>query len=305
MKMFKIGLRLMVGNVFNVTGSVIGWLKRASSSVSRGLNRVKRTAVENFFKDRPDFIEKLAAKAAAIRDSEERSICEEGLFGKTSQVTLHQQVLYCDDSGSMKDGRSGENRWTAQNELINRIACVSTRILPEGEGIYLRYINKDIPETYSLQLDEIPNIIKSFQPSGYTAIGTNLRTKILEPLVYHKLPNGLTRPLLVTVITDGAPTHESRSAFAEAIAECGNMLVKNGLPRESVKFLIGQVGTASAATAFLQELRKNPDIEDVVFVTKENLDAGYAQWERRADLDRWGSVVQRLVVTGLSQRLIL
>jgi hypothetical protein len=133
----------------------------------------------------------------------------------------------------MKDGRSGENRWTAQNELINRIACVSTRILPEGEGIYLRYINKDIPETYSLQLDEIPNIIKSFQPSGYTAIGTNLRTKILEPLVYHKLPNGLTRPLLVTVITDGAPTHESRSAFAEAIAECGNMLVKNGLPRES------------------------------------------------------------------------
>ncbi|XEV01111.1 hypothetical protein FSHL1_006398 [Fusarium sambucinum] len=248
---------------------------------------LKDTPLETFFKDRPDFIGELAEEAAALCECDECPICEGEIFRKTAQVTLHQQVLYCDDSGSMRDGKSGEKRWTAQNDLINRITSVTTRILPEGEGIYLRYINRDFPETHSLQPDEIPRIIQSFQPSGYTAIGTTLRTKILEPLVYHKLPNNLTRPLLVTVITDGAPTKEDRSSFADAISECGRNLVKNGFPRESVKFLIGQVGTAGEAKAFLKELRNDPDIKNVVFVTTQSLDAGYMQWENNADLDRW------------------
>ena len=109
---------------------------------------------------------------------------------KTAQVTLYQQVLYCgrhheaspsiycdtyrkDDSLSMKDGHRGENRCSAQNELINRIARVTTRTLSEGEGIYLRYINQGLPQSDSLKLDQIPNAIQSLQPFSDTPIGTN------------------------------------------------------------------------------------------------------------------------------------
>ncbi|RGP62532.1 ankyrin repeat [Fusarium longipes] len=229
---------------------------------------VEGTAIEKFFKDDPKFIEKLAEKAAALGESEDSAICKEDIFAKTAQVTLHQQVLYCDDSSSMKDSNKCEHRWTAQNELINRIARVTTRILPEGEGVYLRYISQTIEHSDSLKFEEIPRAIQTLKPSGNTPIGTNLKTKILEPLVYSKLPYGLKRPILISVITDGAPTKsvEKESTFVEAIEECGDRLEKNGLPRQSVKFLIGQVGTAEDAKNFLSQLRNNTKIEDVVFV---------------------------------------
>ncbi|KAF5982454.1 putative ankyrin repeat protein [Fusarium bulbicola] len=237
------------------------------------------TATERLLKGNPDFVRKLAEKAAALEDSEEHSIWKGGLLAKTAQVNLHQQVLYCgkhnnltvgiiadtwfaDDSSSI--GR--ENRWTVQNELIYRIARVTTRLLPEGEGIYLRYINQDVPESGSLRFDEMPNITKTLRPAGGTPIGTNLRSKVLNPFVYKRLPYDLKRPLLITVITNGAPSIEQKSAFVEAIKECGDKLEQNNLPRESVKFLVGRVGTAKAAKAFLDELRRDSQIAKVLFV---------------------------------------
>ncbi|RBA22420.1 hypothetical protein FPRO05_00767 [Fusarium proliferatum] len=247
------------------------------------------TAIEIFFKGNPYFVKRLAEKAAALDNGEEHSICKGGLLTKTAQVTLHQQVLYCDDSTSMRDGRGGNNRWSAQNNLIYHIARVTTLILPEGEGIYLRYINQDIPQSDSLEFDDIPIIINSLQPAGDTLIGTNLRRKILEPLVYKRLPYDLKRPLLITVITDGAPSSglEDRSSFAKAIKECGDKLEQNNLPRESVKFLVGQVGTGKAAMAFLDGLRQDFEIAKVVYVATESLDSGITQWEKNAGLDKW------------------
>lgn len=126
-----------------------------------------------------------------------------------------------------------EGRWDSQNQLINRIARVTTRILPEGEGVYMRYINQEIPSSDSLKFEELRDVVKPLTWGGDTPIGTNLKSKVLEPLVYSKLPSDLKRPLLVSIITDGMPDPEPRATLVNAIAECGDKLEAAGLPRES------------------------------------------------------------------------
>ncbi|VUC33279.1 unnamed protein product [Clonostachys rosea] len=244
------------------------------------------SAVERFFKKNPKFISDLAEKAASLADHAETPICNQELFPKTAQVTMHQQVLYCDDSVSMRNGHRGENRWDAQNQLINRIARVTTYILPEGEGVYLRYINQEIPNADSLSFQETADVIEPLKPDGDTPIGTNLKKKILEPLVYNKLPNDLERPLLISVITDGDPSREPRSTFVNAIVECGQRLQKAGLPRESVKFLVGQVGSATGARTFLNEVTNDPRIASVVFVASERFDAP-GRLGNDTNMDEW------------------
>ncbi|CAH0058706.1 unnamed protein product [Clonostachys solani] len=241
------------------------------------------TPAERFFKNNPKFIEELAVKAAFLADDITTSICNKDLLPKIAQVTMHQNVIYCDDSSSMKR----EGRWDSQNQLINRIARITTRILPEGEGIYMRYINQEIPNSDSLKFEELLDIVKPLTWGGDTPIGTNLKSKILQPLVYSKLPNDLKRPLLVSVITDGMPEPEPKDTFVDAIAECGDKLEAAGLPRESVKFMIGQVGSATAATKFLQDVGKEPRIQDVVFVASEKLDVITSGLENDWKMDEW------------------
>lgn len=243
----------------------------------------QNTPAARFFKNKPEFIEELAAKAAALADDPSTPIARKGFLPRTAQVTMHQQVLYCDDSSSMKLG----TRWDSQNMLINRIARITTRILPEGEGVYMRYINQQVVNADSLKFEELLEVIKPLNPEGNTPIGTNLRSKILEPLVYSKLPSNLERPLLISIITDGAPGLEPRNTLANAIAECGDKLEEAELPRESVKFLIGQVGVSDAATQFLEEISRDSRIADVVFVASEKLDVASSKLESDWAMDEW------------------
>lgn len=117
-----------------------------------------------------------------------------------------------------------------------KIAQITTRILPEGDGVALRFINQNVDNSEKLSLQQIGSTIEnmSWQRGGESAIGTSLRSKILEPLVYSKLqPKTFARPLLISVITDGNPTIEKEEAFVEAIKECGAKLQQAGYPRDS------------------------------------------------------------------------
>ncbi|CAG8711758.1 7144_t:CDS:2, partial [Dentiscutata erythropus] len=127
------------------------------------------------------------------------------------------------DSSSMK--RDG--RWDSQKKLIDQIIDITTKILPEGQGVALRFINQDVDNNSNLTLAEIRNILEpmSYKEGGNTEIGTYLKSKILEPLVYSKLESkSLERPLLISVITNGMPEEEKSSEFVDAILECGNKL---------------------------------------------------------------------------------
>ncbi|KAI8945826.1 hypothetical protein F4801DRAFT_107389 [Xylaria longipes] len=245
------------------------------------------TVLAPFFGDKIDYIVELALKAIGLEQDTSTCLgCEKYLL-KTMMVSLYQQVIYCDDSYSMER----EGRWEAQSRLVGKIAQITTRILPDGEGVALRFINQDVDPSSNLTVEDIKKIMEgtSWAPNGATQIGTYLKSKILEPLVYSKLKlNQLERPLLISVITDGMPSEENNSAFVDAIKECGNRLKIAGLPRESVKFMIGQIGTDPRATKFLDDLREKQEIADTVFVATEQLDKKFADlYAIEKDLDGW------------------
>ncbi|POG62503.1 uncharacterized protein OCT59_014427 [Rhizophagus irregularis] len=243
--------------------------------------------LERFFKGKKNYIKELAQKAADLKNDPSTPLGSKDLLPKTIKVTLRQQVIYCDDSSSMK--RDG--RWDSQKRLVDRIAKITTRILPEGQGVALRFINQDVDNNSNLTLAEIRNILEpmSYMPGGNTEIGTYLRSKILEPLVYSKLESkSLERPLLISVITDGMPEGEKSSEFVDAILECGNKLEGAKYPRESVKFMVGQIGTGKAAAKFLETIRNDTKIAESVYCTSDQLDAKFEEFHKNeGDLDRW------------------
>ncbi|VDC07596.1 unnamed protein product [Peniophora sp. CBMAI 1063] len=244
--------------------------------------------LERFFKGNPSYIQDLAEKATALKADQTTPLGSQDLLPKTIKVTLHQQVIYCDDSSSMK--RDG--RWAAQATLVNKIAQITTRILPEGDGVALRFINQDVNDSSeNLSLEQIGKIMTgmSWKKGGETEIGTCLKSKILDPLVYRKLQaKTLARPLLISVITDGMPSVENKGALVEAIKECGEKLQQAEYPRNSVKFMIGQIGTSEKAAKFLEGVGKDTNIADMVFVTTDQLDEKLSSFkENEGNLDRW------------------
>ncbi|KAI0101376.1 hypothetical protein GGR51DRAFT_530527 [Nemania sp. FL0031] len=251
---------------------------------------VKDSPVLNtFFKDKKDFIQDLARKSVDLsQDTNTELGCPE-LLPKTTQVTMHQQVIYCDDSASMNNPKGKrEGRWESQKNLALRITKITTRILPDSEGVALRFINKDSDSLSALKFEEIERGIDDTLTNGDTPIGTNLRKKILDPMIYSKLnPRTLERPLLISIITDGSPSKENADQLAKAIVECGDKLVDAGLPRNSVKFLIGQVGSANAATRFLDSLRDNEDVTNVAHIFAGRLDEKFSEFRDERGLDRW------------------
>ncbi|KAI1170930.1 hypothetical protein F4777DRAFT_567492 [Nemania sp. FL0916] len=251
---------------------------------------VKDSPVLNaFFKNRKDFIQDLAKKSVALAEDDDNDTGKPELLQKTIEVTLHQQVLYCDDSGSMvnRKGRE-EDRWGSQKALALRITRTTTRILPDGEGVSLQFINRQMDINPDRGLSSIEEGMNSTQPRGNTEIGTTLRDRILEPLVYSKLANKtLERPLLVSIITDGGPEPEPYDTLANVIVECGARLSGAGYPAESVKFLIGQVGSSNQAVRFLDSLKDNDQIKNVSYIFPGRLDEKFKELRDERAVDRW------------------
>ncbi|XWX01589.1 hypothetical protein V2A60_009617 [Cordyceps javanica] len=123
-----------------------------------------------------------------------------------ARLALYKPILYCDDSGSMNKKTVGDRtRWTDQADLVHRIASITTRIIPEEGGIDLRFINKEEGSSKLLP-DQVKELTNGMIPDGGTEIGTNLKSKVLDP--FFKEPfrkRKLLRPLLISITMDGAP----------------------------------------------------------------------------------------------------
>ncbi|EHK42064.1 hypothetical protein TRIATDRAFT_31436 [Trichoderma atroviride IMI 206040] len=309
----KAAIGLLASKVVDLLLYIVDWVKKtvkgalfmvpkANTESNEDIDKVKptqeefvenigqylenRQLLERFFKGKKDFIQNFAKKVASLEESPANDLGGKELLQKRIQVSLYQQVIYYDSTSMKREGR-----WESQKELIQRITQVTTLVLPEGEGVALRFINRDVDNATNLTLEGIRDILKpmTWQPGGDTPIGTNLQSKILQPLVYEKIKNRtLERPLLIIIITDGMPEPEDPSMLVNAILECERQLQKNDYPPQTVKFMIGQIGTAKSATKFLESLRNNQDLSRTTFVTSERLDEKFSEYKaNEKNVDQW------------------
>ncbi|KAH6630999.1 hypothetical protein B0J18DRAFT_364010 [Chaetomium sp. MPI-SDFR-AT-0129] len=236
-----------------------------------------------FFKDNRQFVQKMASKLVGLANDTSTDLGSPEVLPKTIPVTMHQQVIYC--------GKPRREAMGQPKALALRIARTITMALPEGEGVALYFINQRKFDSPSLDPEGLGRVFNQVSPRGDTSIGTTLKERILQPWVYTPLAAGsLTRPLLVTIITDGGPEPEPQNMLASVIEECGNRLAQNGYPRGCVKFLIGQVGSSLQAIEFLNALKNNENIADVVHVYAGRLDDKFKSFRNERKLDRWVSV---------------
>lgn len=139
----------------------------------------------------------------------------------------------------------GENRIGDQRDLVRRVASICTRIVPDELGVHLRFINNEPDNSDNLRIDEIQNIMDQVRPLGCTEIGTQLRNRILQPLLYSRYNENvknLKRPLFISIITDGIPfggsrSPETRNTLRDEIKKCQEYLLENGLPSRSKLFI--------------------------------------------------------------------
>jgi hypothetical protein len=182
-------------------------------------------------------------------------------------------------------------RYADQKELVTRIARVATKIVPDDDaGVYLQFINASGPSS-KLDAAGIEKGLNAVQPRGGTKIGTNLRSKILEPLVYKTISTAspsFKRPLLICTITDGDPTQEAVEALQNAIVECKKTLVDAGYEATAVMFCVSQIGDDDNAKAFLDGLRDNPRLKEVLYCTTDQLDSKFQQMQaNERGLESW------------------
>jgi len=164
---------------------------------------------------------------------------------------------------------SEENRYEYLIRLVTRIARIATKIVPDDTGVDLCFINNNL--------------------------ASNLRKKILKPLVYDIIdsttstsPIPFKRPLLVCIITDGHPMQEGRNVLRDEIVTCKRKLEAKGYDPTSVMYCINQVGTDPEAEHFIDALRNEKTIEEVIYCTVGQLDAKYEELkENERALESW------------------
>lgn len=258
---------------------------------------VNQGKFKNFFSPNDPFLENLAEKASKLRDDPTTDLGKPENIKRLTQLSLYHPVIYCDDSGSMEH----EHRYESQIELVTRIARIVTKIVPdELAGVDLRFINNTfglVGNNYVKQVsvEGIQQAMKAVKPNGSTDIGTNLRKKILQPLVYKVIAEANTgnpipfkRPLLVCIITDGSPGPEHTNVLRDEIVNCKRKLVERGYDPTSVMFCINQIGDSSSAAKFIDGLRNEKEIEDVIYCTVGQLDTKFKELkENERALESW------------------
>ncbi|KAI1496869.1 ankyrin repeat protein [Biscogniauxia marginata] len=248
-------------------------------------NVIKDGGLERFFPPGDPYVQQVAEKAAKLKDDPTNLLNTPQQINLLATLALYQPVLYCDDSGSMNE----EGRWGKQKELVKRITNITNKAVPNNTGVYLRVINRDLPSADNLDGDTVAQKL-NFMPDGGTPIGTQLKKRVLEPLVYSVIDGDqpLERPYLVMVTTDGCPWQEPEDQFRTTILECTKKLAGKGYRKDAVRFCISQIGTDEDAKDFMNALASDDQVLEVLHRTSELLDTRYDELvENEKSLEAW------------------
>ncbi|KAK2804009.1 hypothetical protein FQN50_006815, partial [Emmonsiellopsis sp. PD_5] len=211
-----------------------------------------------FFPPGSTYLNEVAQKAVSLKDD------PNNLLKSPSQLK--------DDSGSMrvkeKRGSVEEDRWTKQREIVKRITDVATRADPNNRGVYFRLINRHTPNADNLDGNAVAQRLLNSTPDGSTPLGTKLRERILNPVIFEPLNAGkrLERPYLIMIITDGCPWDEDEDKLRKAILECSSFLGSKGY-RKDVRFCLCQIGTDDDAKVFMNKLDMDDQVLEVLYRT--------------------------------------
>ncbi|KAF7790083.1 hypothetical protein EIP86_001033 [Pleurotus ostreatoroseus] len=227
------------------------------------------TGLRDSFKIRERFLRTLMNRATSVsRDKGHHSLTSPESIKRLVRLALYQPVIYCDDSSSMGDN----DLFAVQRDLVGQIVRITSkhRLYNGNAGVELRFVNAATASRVS-NGDQFQQAWQRVRPRGGNKIGTGLRDKVLGPLVFQVLESKerLERPLLVNIVTDYCPDTEARSTLRDAILECKQKLVAGGYKATDVLYTISSITNDLSAAEFLDELRRDSQLSDVLSCTAE------------------------------------
>ncbi|KAL8648822.1 MAG: hypothetical protein Q9226_005830 [Calogaya cf. arnoldii] len=205
--------------------------------------------------------------------------------GQSPRISYLRQLTGTDNSGSMKFDE-GDTRIDELRRIMTEVVNVS--MLFDEDGISIRFINDwnsnpamdgvDMRRLDNIKDDRmIQHIVDRIQYTGLTPLGTELRNKVIDPLVLGPARNRqLQKPVLVITITDGQPAGESRDVVQDVIQYASNELSR--MPQygpTALSFQFAQVGNDQPARAWLADLDSDPRVGHLVDCTSSK------SWEPR------------------------
>ncbi|KAF2965997.1 hypothetical protein GQX73_g7583 [Xylaria multiplex] len=269
---------------------------------------VQELQLDRFFKN-GNLLERVADNAVKLRENPTTDLGKPENVRKLITLSMYKPVLFCDDSRSMNTG----DRLKKQANIVTRITRITTYLVPDDMGVALFFINAPVEGSNNLREDEVAKIMPNLEAIGATELGHNLKEKILKPMLYDKVKRNeeLERPILISIITDGHPIgkNEPEGQFIKVLKECSTFLFEHGYPQEglskiirfgstycllipaslkAVIFQISQIGNDKKAADFLDGLRSEAQIKDMIYCTTDQLDAKYQEFEdNEKGLEEW------------------
>jgi hypothetical protein len=154
--------------------------------------------------------------------------------------------------------------------ILSRVAYAAA--LFDRDGIQVRFMNNPIEGNNIRTEQQVEELVARVAFKGLTPMGTELKKKVLDPLVVGPARAGqLKKPVLVITITDGQPAGEDQNTVFESIKYASNELARMRNPASgsnygagAVSYQFAQVGNDLKAREFLGKLDSNPEVGHLV-----------------------------------------
>ncbi|KAK6498029.1 hypothetical protein TWF506_004272 [Arthrobotrys conoides] len=241
------------------------------------LDIVDTMGLNRFFPRDSDKLKRLAQGLLNFRQTTSNLNSAENLRGLAT-LSLYKTIILCDDSGSMcatTTANSPITRIKSQNNIIGRIADMTSILMPDDGGIYVRFLNRKV-NWDRLTKDQLFHKLDIIDPDGGTPLGAAFKREVVEPFVANNIEAGkqLDSPYLICVVTDGAPNRGEDQVFIQELKRCLSLLEDNGYGDRVVSFVISRIGDDRSADRFITQLDDLNEFPDMVYVCRDQIDEG-------------------------------
>ncbi|CAI7606471.1 unnamed protein product [Penicillium bialowiezense] len=181
------------------------------------------------------------------------------------KLSLFDVILYVDDSGSIEFEEKGLRK-DQLRQILGIVATAASTF--DQDGISVRFMNSSETGDGIRDAEDVNRLVSRVRFSGLTPLGTNLKTKVVEPMVVQPArANRLEKPVLVITITDGQPAGEPHGAVGDVIRYAVEETSRTRYGPGAVSFQFSQVGTDQRARDFLSTLDEDPQIGHLIDCT--------------------------------------